>query len=232
MEQTATSRPLTPSSLFLERFLVNNRALLLLGGMLLLALLSRFWELGTRALHHDESLHALYSYYLYRDGNYQHNPMMHGPVLFHLTALGYWISGGASDFTSRLVPSMLGILLVWAPWKFRGWLGTSGALVASALILISPTSLYYSRFIREDVFAAAWTVLIVYGMWKYLEGGEDFHLYLMTAGWGLLFSQKETSFLTAFIFWTFLALVVGLRYTGRLGRQVALRQMREWHLLV
>lgn len=32
--------------------------------ILALALLSRFWDLGSRALHHDESLHAYFSWLL------------------------------------------------------------------------------------------------------------------------------------------------------------------------
>jgi hypothetical protein len=28
----------------------------------------RFWDLGARAFHHDESLHAQYAWYLFRDG--------------------------------------------------------------------------------------------------------------------------------------------------------------------
>ncbi|MGB0384289.1 MAG: flippase activity-associated protein Agl23 [Ardenticatenaceae bacterium] len=215
----------------LSRFFTLNRAVVLLGGILLLVVISRFWDLGGRALHHDESLHAVYSFYLYDNGGYRHQPLMHGPALFHLTALGYWFFG-ASDAMSRLVPALLGLFVAWAPWKFRNWLGTKGALAASAFILISPSLLYYSRFIRHDIFFAAWTLIIVYGMWKYMEGGQAFHLYLMSAGWGLAFSQKELSFLMAFIFWTFLAVVFGLRVIGRLGAKVNPRQSREGHLLV
>ncbi len=215
----------------LARVVTLNRATLLLAFFVVVAIGTRFWDVGARALHHDESLHAFYSWNLYDHGVYRHEPLMHGPLLFHLTALGYWLLGD-SDFTARVVPALLGVLLVWAPWKFRAYLGTRGALVASAMILISPTILYYSRFLREDIFAAAWTVLIVYGLWKYMERGQPFHLYVMSAGWALLFSQKEISFLMAAVFWGFLALVLGLRLAGRLGPKVALRDAREWHLMV
>ncbi len=216
----------------LVRWLATHRvALLLLGLMLVAAAISRFWALGDRALHHDESLHAVFSFYEYDRAGYTHDPLMHGPLLFHLTALGYWLFG-VSDATARLWPALLGLFLVWAPWKFRAYLGTRGALFASAMVLISPTSLYYSRFIREDIFFAAWTLLIVYGLWKYLEGGEPFHLMLMTAGWALAYSQKEVSYLLTMVVWLFLALVVGLRLAGRLGPRVPVRGMREWHLLV
>ncbi|MDQ4078134.1 MAG: TIGR03663 family protein [Chloroflexota bacterium] len=224
-------RTANPLDVPLSRLVTLNWATVVLGALLLVAFVSRFWELGRMALHHDESLHALYSWNLYDHGVYRHEPLMHGPVLFHLTALGYWLFGD-SDFTARLVPAILGVFLVWAPWKFRGWLGTKGALATSALILLSPTLLYYSRFIRHDIFVAAWTVVILYGMWKYLEGGETFHLAVMAAGWGLLFSQKEVSFLLAMVFWSFLALIFLLRFFGKLGPKVAPKVSREFHLLV
>ncbi|HEX8681716.1 MAG TPA: flippase activity-associated protein Agl23, partial [Ardenticatenaceae bacterium] len=234
IEQPVTTIPIRRTD-WLDRplasFVTLDRATLVLGAILLLTVVSRFWDLGSRALHHDESLHAVYSYYLYDQGRYIHEPLMHGPVLFHLTALGYWLFGD-SDFTARLWPAILGVVTAWLPWKYRSWLGEKGALFTSFLVLISPSILYYSRFIREDIFALTWTAIIVYGLYKYLEGGEDFHLYVMTAGWALLFSQKEISFLFAFIFWTFLALVLLLRRIGRLGPRVPLREAREWHILV
>ena len=235
MEQSVTISPNSTKllSFSLRDYLVRHWPLLLLASFILLAIGSRFWDLGSRALHHDESLHAFYSFEFYEKGVYEHDPLMHGPVLFHLTALGYWLFG-ASDFTSRLITAILGVLLVWAPWKFRDWLGTKGALMTSALILISPSLLYYTRFIRHDAFFAAWTLIIIYGMWKYLDQGEDFHLYLMVAGWGLAFSQKEVAFLLAFVFWFFWAAQLAYHYwhVQKQNLSLSLREMREWHLLV
>ena len=61
-----------------------------------------FWNLGARALHHDESLHATYSWYLYKGAGYKHDPLMHGPVLFHLTALMYFLFGVSDVGSSRV----------------------------------------------------------------------------------------------------------------------------------
>ena len=47
--------------------------------ILVIGAMARFAMLDVRAMSHDESLHTLYAYYLYADGNYDHNPMMHGP---------------------------------------------------------------------------------------------------------------------------------------------------------
>ena len=56
-------------------------------GLVAVALLMRVWELGDRSLHHDESLHAVYSWYIYDGQGYGHNPLMHGPFQFHMNAL-------------------------------------------------------------------------------------------------------------------------------------------------
>ena len=230
-EFTFSRTNITSLSFSLKDLLLRYWPLLLLASLLLLAIGSRFWDLGARALHHDESLHAFYSFELYDKGIYEHDPLMHGPVLFHLTAFGYWLFG-ASDFTSRLAPAILGVFLVWAPWKFRDWLGTKGALATSALILISPSLLYYTRFIRHDAFFIVWTLIILYGMFKYLDKGEDFHLYLMIAGWALAFSQKEVAFLLAFVIWIFWAGLLLYHYVQARNKNITLRDFPEWHLLV
>ena len=77
-------------------------------GILILALALRLWDLGGQALHHDESLHAVYSWYLFDGRGYLHNPLMHGPFQFFgtaghfLAALGFRLHGAiaASDVRS------------------------------------------------------------------------------------------------------------------------------------
>src|SRR6187551_1017650 len=58
-----------------------------------IAIVTRFWDLGSRALHHDESLHAYYSWWFAEGNGYEHNPLMHGPLLFHLDALFFLLFG-------------------------------------------------------------------------------------------------------------------------------------------
>ena len=106
----------------------------------LLAVVSRFWDLGARAMSHDESLHALYSYYLYSGSGYVHNPMMHGPFLFHANALIYFLFGD-NDFTARIMPALFGVFLVMSPLLFRRWLGRTGAVIASILQAVDVTQL-------------------------------------------------------------------------------------------
>src|SRR5258707_3834257 len=87
-----------------------------------LAILTRFVNLGARVMSHDESLHTYYSWRLETAGDYQHTPLMHGPILFHITALMYFLFGD-SDFTARIYPALLGVILVVMPVLFLRWFG-------------------------------------------------------------------------------------------------------------
>jgi len=75
--------------------------------ILVVAIVTRFWDLGARGMSHDESLHALYSWKLYAGQGYQHNPMMHGPFLFHFNALIYLLFGD-NDYTARISTALFG----------------------------------------------------------------------------------------------------------------------------
>src|SRR3972149_5409305 len=62
----------------------------------------RLWDLDAKALHHDESLHATFSWYLYDGRGYIHDPLMHGPFQFNMNALSFFLFG-VTDFTPRLL---------------------------------------------------------------------------------------------------------------------------------
>lgn len=150
-------------------------------GLLLAAAVTRFWDLGARTLHHDESIHTWYSW-LFATGDtpYVHNPLSHGPFLFHANALVYTLFG-TSDATSRLMPALAGVLLVGAPWLLRGrrFLGPWGAIVASVLLLISPSFLYYTRYIRHDPYTCLGALVLCIAIFRYLE--EPRRRWMVTA---------------------------------------------------
>ena len=130
----------------------------------------RFWDLGVRAFHHDESLHAFYSWNLYVGEGYIHNPMMHGPFQMEATA-GLFFLFGDNDYTARLLYAIAGTALVLLPLLFRSRLGNWGALFTSMLLAFSPAMLYFSRFARNDILMAVWALGIVIAMWRYLDEG-------------------------------------------------------------
>ena len=77
----------------------------------------RLFQLSERAMHHDESLHAFYSWQLAQGNGLTHNPMMHGPLQMELTA-GLFFLFGDSDFTARLIYGISGSALILIPLIF------------------------------------------------------------------------------------------------------------------
>ena len=65
--------------------------------LLVVAALLRLWDLGARVMTHDESIHAYYSLTLLREGLYRHDPIYHGPLLYHLNAAVHLFLG-VSEF--------------------------------------------------------------------------------------------------------------------------------------
>ncbi|MFN3761602.1 MAG: flippase activity-associated protein Agl23 [Anaerolineae bacterium] len=182
--------------------------------LLLVCLVSRLVMLGYRVQSHDESLHCKFSWDLYTGIGFQHNPMMHGPLDFHLAALAFFLFGD-SDFTARLPIAIMGTVLVAFPYFLRRWLGRWGALAASFLLLISPSITYYSRYIRHDIPTALWATLTFWAVFRYLEEGRDRHLYILAAALSLMFATKEVAFIYTAIFGLFL---VGLLVVQALSR--------------
>ncbi|MAU02093.1 MAG: hypothetical protein CL608_33570 [Anaerolineaceae bacterium] len=171
--------------------------------ILLAAVVTRFWGLGDRVMSHDESLHTQFSYQYFIGDGFSHTPLMHGPFLFHITPIFYWLFGD-SDFSARLPVAIFGIILVAMPYFLRPWLGKVGALAASFLFLISPYLTYYSRYIRHDIYVIVWAMIIFIAIWRYFQEREEKYLWWFAAGNALMFSTKEVSFIYVAIFGSFL----------------------------
>lgn len=173
--------------------------------LIVLAFLTRFYDLGARVMSHDESLHTQYSWYLYANGNYAHDPVMHGPLKFHLTAFAYWLFGD-NDFTARIPSALMGVAAVGLCYFFRKWIGRAGALAAAVLMLISPYQLYYSRYIRDEPYVMVWGLLLALMILNYMDTRAPKFLYGLAAVSALFYATMETSFIYTAIFMVFLGL--------------------------
>ncbi len=170
----------------------------LYAAILLIAIVSRFWNLGAYAFSHDECSHALYSYYLYNGTGYQHNPMMHGPFLYHIIALGYTLFGD-TDFTARIMPAFFGVLAVMSPLLLRRWLGRWGTALAVLGVLISPNILFYSRMVWMDIYFLDFTIVMIAAMFHFFHTHKPAWMYTGMAALALAVCTKETSFMFGFL---------------------------------
>lgn len=186
----------------------------LFAGILLLAIVTRFYDLESRVMSHDESLHTYFSWLLYRGQGYQHTPMMHGPWQFHWIALSYFLFG-VSDFTARIPAALFSIATVGLVWYWRRYLGRTGAVITALLMVVSPFMLFYGRYVREDVYTGFSGLLMLYAMLRYLENGRSKYLYMLSIALIIHFADKETSFIYALQAFIFLAVYFVVQITRK-----------------
>ena len=93
-----------------------------------------------------------------RAAGYVHDPLMHGPEQFHVNALIFFLFGD-NDVTARLQYVLLGTFMIGLPYFVRHELGRLAAIIAAIILTISPGFLYFSRFAREDMPFAFFTMV-------------------------------------------------------------------------
>jgi uncharacterized protein (TIGR03663 family) len=183
-----------------------------------LALVVRLVKLGDRPMHHDESLDAWFSWRISRGEPYTYDPVYHGPLRFYLTG-GLFRLAGDTEVTARLLAACCGAGLVALAGGLRRWLGDVGSLAAAAMLAVSPSMLYFSRFGREDVPFALLELglLVVTASW--LTRPARWHPPVAGALLAAAFATKETSFIVVAVMGSYLGglLVLELldRHRGR-----------------
>lgn len=232
MEATSNAHHSPPSwlDLPLSKTLSLNGEKVLFILILIVAVITRFYDLGTRVMSHDETSHVYFSW-LYAKGNgYTHDPVTHGPFQFHAIALSYFLFGD-NDFTARIPVALFSIATVYFIWHYRRFLGRIGALIAAILLVISPYMLYYGRYARNEAFVALWGVMMLWAILRYLESGENRYLYWLTAATALHFTTKETSFIYTAQALIFLAIYLVYRLTQQPWANLQLRRYFQIALL-
>lgn len=163
-----------------------------------LGIVLRWTGLADRPFHHDESLYALYGHYAFMEPStrfYQYQPLLHGPLLFNLYPYVYQ-TFGVSQWSARMPMSLLGSLLTLAPFLFRNYFHKITLLFITCLFSLSPSLIYWSRFIGHDLFVFGAMVLMLYG---YVLKNHQFKSCFIILGLILHFCIKENAYVTCAI---------------------------------
>jgi uncharacterized protein (TIGR03663 family) len=160
----------------------------------------RLYELGERPYHHDESIHAFFSWKITESGfkEYRYDPVYHGPLLYFATAAVLWF--GDNDFTGRLSAVIFGLGVLAFAWPLRRYLGRWGALAFLALVTFSPAWTYFTRFVRHDIYLATCNLGAVYWAFRYGDTYKSKYLYFSAAALSLAFCNKEDMYLISPLF--------------------------------
>jgi len=180
--------------------------MVIFGIIMLLAILSRFYDLDTRVISHDETSHVYYSWRLFKGMGYSHDPITHGPFQFHFLAFIYFLLGD-NDYSARIPAAITSVVTILFLWKYRRYLGKWGTMASALMFLISPFMLYYGRYVRNEAFVALFGVVTLWSILRYLETGTPKYLYILTGVTVLHFTTKETSFIYTAQAMVFLGLV-------------------------
>ena len=186
---------------------LNYGQTILLLILIITTLISRFLNVGDRAMHHDESMHAKFAWDTFRGQVYKYNPLLHGPFQFLSVATSFWIFG-ATEATARAVPALFGVGLVAISFLWRRWLGTTGWIVAVAMFVFSPSFIYFARMLREDSYTATWTLLAMTGFIGFILHRRRAWYYTFCVGLSFAYATKESTFITFFLLGTFIILSV------------------------
>jgi uncharacterized protein (TIGR03663 family) len=204
------TEPETPA-VSVTRPAVTVRVRVLIGIFVLVALVTRFYQLGDRPLHHDESIHAFQSYTLAKDGHWRYDPAYHGPFLYYANALVYKVVGlpHVTNATARFLPAVFGIILIGFAWPLSRWIGRPAAIAYALLVLISPHMAYFSRFIREDPYSLVFTLGTILAFRYFLETEKAGWLTGAAVFFAFAGVTKENAYMTGVLFvafgvWVFL----------------------------
>jgi uncharacterized protein (TIGR03663 family) len=201
-----TGQIVTPSRLTVEVVLYFVIALIAAG--------LRLYKLDGRPMQAGEAAQALAAW-RFAQGLPQSSSLgQHSPLLFTSNMLLFTLFGG-NDFLARLVPALSGALLVVLPYFLRRRLGRMGALAASFLLALSPSTLFFSRYLGGEIIVAACAVAITWGLFDYLDHRQPKHLFLVATALGLAFSAGEGIYIFVLFVVTFLlALALANRFSA------------------
>jgi len=165
---------------------------LLIALIIIITIVSRFYDLGARTMAHDEINHVVPAYTI---ENYVYDPVTHGPFQFHALALSYFLFGD-SDFSARIPAAVFGIgVVIFTLFAWRRYLGRVGSICAAALFMISPYILFYSRYTRNEIFIVFWGLVMLWLFLRYMEDGQPKWLLWLTFITAMHYSDKATAYI-------------------------------------
>lgn len=154
----------------------------------LVALTLRFLALDSAPLSSEEAAQALAAWNWL---NANPSQWTGSPLLFAFDGLVFLL-GGAHDAAVRLLPAIAGSAVVLFPIMLRRELGHVGALVASAIMALSPSLVLFSRVGSGTMAAVCFAFAAVLFAWRYQSDQTAWYLYLapVSAALALLASSE------------------------------------------
>src|SRR5258706_16109573 len=152
---------------------------------------------------------------------YVYDTLLHGPFQFHaegfmfalLLDLQLIFAVGASgnpwinDQAVRFVPALFGVGIVALAFGLRREVGRVGALLCAFLLAVSPSFVYFSRFLREDIYFNFFMFAMVVAALRFAHQRPLWRFILLVAASVFAYATFEGTFLALAVFGSFLAVL-------------------------
>jgi uncharacterized protein (TIGR03663 family) len=158
----------------------------------------RLPDLGLRPMHTDEAILGTKFVTMCEVGHFDYDPSdYHGPVLHYLThivgsVVGWESFAKVTDAQLRLVPALIGVLLVACTLLLHNGLGRTATIVAMLLTAVSPMMVFYSRYYIMELPFVLLLLLFIASCWRYNSTEWIPWLGLAGISLGALHATKET----------------------------------------
>ena len=207
----------TASDARVTEWLSGRRALVGIGAFTVIALALRLVALGGRIFHWDEGRVGYWILRYHETGVHTYRPIVHGPFL---PIVNDWLFllFSVSDFTARLPVALVGGLFPLAAWLYRERLRDTELVALAAVLALNPLVVYYSRFMRNDVLVAAFSVVALGFVVRGLDTGRLRYAFPATASLALAFTTKANALLYVLCFLGAGALLADHRLLGARAR--------------
>ena len=183
---------------------------ILIGLMIALGIGLKFFDLSSRPIHHDESLHGAYARYMtkspdnpnYRASYYQYNPMLHGPLMYHVQAKVYQFFQ-VSKWSTRILPAFVCSLILLVLAFIVRKQSTITQILVMGIAAFSPSMVYFSRFLRHD--QLTWILILLF-FWATSWANGRKKAFLLPFCVVMLFTNMENAFIYLFLLVFYLVL--------------------------
>jgi uncharacterized protein (TIGR03663 family) len=170
----------------------RRAAVVALAAVVAAALAVRFVGLGERVFHWDEARVGYWILQYQATGDWEYRAIVHGPFLFHVNEALFGVFGN-SDAVARAPVAVVGGLLPGVAWLFRSRLDDVEVVALAGLLAFNPVLVYYSRFMRNDVLVAAFSLAALGFAVRAMDTGRGRNLVAAGAMLGFAFTAKENA---------------------------------------
>jgi uncharacterized protein (TIGR03663 family) len=192
----------------------TNPQWVLYGVIIVAGLLLRWLLLDMRPYHHDESLHGMYGRYFYdfpENNYYKYDPMLHGPMLYNCMRFIYAMFGD-SLWAARTPVCIMGSIFLVMPFLYRRFFSPPATLILTATVALSPTLVYWSRFLREDYWVVSGMLLTLYG---FVLASRSWKAFFVLFGITIQWCTKESALVTIAVMLGYLIFEAGFKKIQR-----------------